>query len=63
MAGNRHDYGEVGKRLLVSIRVLIRTDASQSRVPKLQVCQQRSKGANKRMGVALNVTLGFMCST
>ena len=35
MAGNRHDYGEVGKRLLVSILVIIRPDASESRVPKL----------------------------
>lgn len=35
MAGDGHDYGEVGKRLLVSICVVIRPDAGESRVPKL----------------------------
>lgn len=63
MAGNRHDYGEVGQRLLVSIRVIVRPDASESRVPKLQVCQQRPEGTNERMDVAFNTSLGVMYST
>ena len=37
IVGNRHDYGKVGKRLLVCIRVIARPGASESWVPKLQV--------------------------
>ena len=56
IAGNRHDYGEVGERLLVSVRIIIRADTSESRVPKLQACQQRPEGKNDHMDVAFNTT-------
>ena len=58
MVGNRHDYGKVGKRLLVCIRVVTRPGASESRIPKLQVRQQMSEETKERMVVAVNLTLG-----
>ena len=63
MVGNRHDYGKVGKRLLVCIRIITRPGASESRVPKLQIRQQTSEVTKERMVVAVNVTLGPVYST